>query len=336
MMSNTASDDAVRVAVIGCGAISRSYLRAIDGLPEIRLVATVDTDGARAEAQAAAHGAGRWSTDVDGTLAAADVDAVLVLVPTGLHADVCARALRAGKHVLVTKPMASSLSEADAMNAAAQAAGRLLMVGQMRRFAPSYRRAKELIEAGAIGRPLQFIDWLLEPPRKEPSFKPWYASAEAAGGGLILTSVWGPHAIDAALWLFDSHAVEAYCAAQHNDPRVEGESAYLLTLRMANGGLASIVNSFDSKVDLVSTVLMGSEGTLTLAEGQGISLNGTPEEHLPPGSSGGATGVLREFHRAIATGSTPSSSGRDVRRTVAAMDAAKRSIKSGRVERVEA
>jgi predicted dehydrogenase len=333
-VSTAISSDPIRVAVIGCGAISRSYLRAIDGLAEIRLVATVDTDGARAQAQGTAHGAERWSTDVDGTLAAADVDAALVLVPTGLHADVCGRALRAGKHVLVTKPMASSVAEADAMIAAATAAGRVLMVGQMRRFSPSYRRAKELVEAGRIGRPLQLIDWLLEPPRKEPSFKPWYASAEAAGGGLILSSVWGPHAVDAALWLFDSPAVEAYCAAQHNDPRYEGESAYALTLRLANGGVAAIVNSFDTTVDLVSTVLMGSEGTLTFAEGKGLELNGTAQEDLPPRSSGGATGVLREFHQALTTGREPSCSGKDVRRTVAAMDAAKRSIQSGRVERV--
>lgn len=334
-MVSQAHGEALRVAVVGCGAISRSYLRAIDALPDITLVATVDVDPARAEAQAQAHRAERWSSDVDATLAAGDIEAVLILVPTGLHAELCVRASRAGKHVLVTKPMANSLVEADAMIAAAEAAGRLLMVGQMRRFSPVYRRAKELIAAGRLGRPLQFIDWLLEPPRQPPSFKPWYASAEAAGGGLILTSVWGPHALDAALWLFDSHAVEAYCAAQHNDPRVEGETAYSLVLRLANGGLATIVNSFDTTVPLTSTVFMGSEGTLTMAEGGGLALNGQPQD-LRSSPPGGATGVLLEFRRAIAAGTEPSSSGRDVRRMVAAMDAAKRSIRSGRVEPVEA
>ncbi|MBI3971926.1 MAG: Gfo/Idh/MocA family oxidoreductase [Chloroflexi bacterium] len=334
-MAGSGSGEPLRVAVIGCGAISRSYLRAMDALPEIRLVATVDVDPSRAEAQAAAHGAERWSADVDGVLAAADIEAALVLVPTGLHADLCIRALHAGKHVLVTKPMANSLAEADAMIAAADTAGRVLMVGQMRRFSPVYRRAKELVQAGRVGRPLQFLDWLLEPPRKPPSFKPWYASADAAGGGLILSSVWGPHAIDAALWLFDSPAVDAYCAAQHNDPRFEGESAYFLTLRTASAGVASIVNTFDTTINLTSTVLLGSEGTLTMAEGRGLALNGEVED-LASSPAGGAMGVLREFRRAIAAGTEPSCSGRGVRRAVAAMDAAKRSIKSGRVEPVAA
>jgi predicted dehydrogenase len=325
----------LRVAVVGCGAISRSYLRAIDALPEVTLVATVDVDPSRAEAQAAAHRAERWSADVAGTLGAPDVDAALVLVPTALHADLCLQALEAGKHVLVTKPMASSVAEADAIIAAAADAERVLMVGQMRRFSPAYRRARELIDAGRIGRPLQLLDWLLEPPRRPPSFKPWYASAEAAGGGLILSSVWGPHAVDGALWLFDRPAVTAYCAAQHNDPRYEGESAYLLTLRLAGGGLASIANSFDTTVPLASTVLLGSEGTLTMTEGGGLALNGEAID-LTSAPPGGATGVLREFWRAIATGTEPSCSGRDVRRTVAALDAAKRSIKSGLVEPVAA
>src|SRR6266542_2432289 len=325
----------LRLAVIGCGAISRSYLRAIDALPDIKLAVTVDTDPARAQAEAAAHGAERWSSDVAGTLAADDVDAACVFVPTHLHAELAIQALSRGKHVLVTKPMASTLAEADAMIAAAADAGRVLMVGQTRRFSPVYRRAKELVEAGRIGRPLQFIDWLLEPPRQPPSFKPWYASAEAAGGGLILSSVWGPHAIDAALWLFDTHAVEAYCAAQRNDSRYEGESAYFLTLKLGNGGVASIANSFDTKVSLTSTVLMGSEGTLTMAaERQGLALDGEPQELPPSQPGGGMGGVLQEFRRAIVTGTEPMCSGRWIRRCVAAMDAAKRSIQSGHVEAV--
>ncbi|MBI3971924.1 MAG: Gfo/Idh/MocA family oxidoreductase, partial [Chloroflexi bacterium] len=333
-MSEDGGSEPLRVAAIGCGAISRSYLRAIDVLPEIKLVATVDTDPSRAQAQAAAHGAERWSVDVPGTLAAGDVDAALVFVPSGLHAEVGVQALRAGKHVLITKPMVNSVAEADAMIAAAQTAGRTLMVGQTRRFSAVYRRAKELVEAGRIGRPLQFLDWLLEPPRQPPSFKPWYASAAAAGGGLILSSVWGPHAIDAALWLFDTHAVVAYCAAQHNDPRFEGESAYLLTLRLANGGVASIVNSFDTTISLTSTVLLGSEGTLTMAEGQGLVLNGEAQALPTSQPGGGMAGVLREFRRAIVTGTEPQCSGAWIRRCVAAMDAAKRSIRSGLVEPV--
>src|SRR5439155_22736693 len=118
---------------------------------ELRVVATCDLDRGRAEERAAQLGAGRAATDVDELLGASDVDAVLLCLPHDQHAPATVAAARAGKHVLVEKPIARTLDEADAMIAVADAAGVTLMVAHNQRYLPLHRRARELVDDGAIG-----------------------------------------------------------------------------------------------------------------------------------------------------------------------------------------
>jgi predicted dehydrogenase len=132
----------VRVAVIGVGHLGKHHARILSSLPGAELVAVVDTNRARAEEIAAAHGTRALfdARDVVG-----QVDAVTIAVPTDRHRDVALVCLNAGISALVEKPMARSLGEADEMISAATAAGVTLAVGQTERFNPAVAAARPLL-----------------------------------------------------------------------------------------------------------------------------------------------------------------------------------------------
>jgi predicted dehydrogenase len=132
----------LRVAVIGVGYLGRHHARILSALSGTELVAVVDTNRARAEEIAAAH-ATRPFTDYRAVIG--QVDAVCIAVPTELHRDIAMPFLAAGVPVLVEKPMARSIAEAEAMIAAATGAGVALAVGHTERFNPAVEAARPLL-----------------------------------------------------------------------------------------------------------------------------------------------------------------------------------------------
>ncbi len=139
-----APPDPLRVAVIGVGHVGRHHARILGRLDGVRLVAVVDLIRERAEAAARATGA-RPATDAREVLD--DVEAVTVAVPTSTHAEVAAPFLERGVAVLVEKPMAASVAEADALLRAAAASGAVLGVGHTERFNPAVRAVAPLVTA---------------------------------------------------------------------------------------------------------------------------------------------------------------------------------------------
>jgi predicted dehydrogenase len=135
----------LRLAVIGVGYLGRQHARILSSLlPDAELVAVVDTNRARAEEIAAAHGTRAFS---DYREVVDQVDAVTIAVPTRLHHDIAVACLSAGIPVLVEKPMARSPAEAEAMIAAARQADVALAVGHTERFNPAVVAARPLLTA---------------------------------------------------------------------------------------------------------------------------------------------------------------------------------------------
>jgi predicted dehydrogenase len=132
----------LRVGVIGVGYLGRHHARILSSLPGVELVAVVDTNGTRAEEVAAAN---RTQAFQDYREMLAHVDVVTIAVPTERHQDIALDCLSAGLPVLVEKPMARSLREADAMIAAAAAARVPLAVGHTERFNPAVAAARPLL-----------------------------------------------------------------------------------------------------------------------------------------------------------------------------------------------
>jgi predicted dehydrogenase len=139
----------LRAAVIGVGYLGRFHAEKLASMPGVQLVAVVDTDIERARTIAAAHGCEAYA-DHHALLGA--VEAACVVVPTALHHVVAGDFLRAGAHVLVEKPIARTLAEADSLVALAKTHARILQVGHLQRFNPAFRALER-----AIGRPI-FIE----------------------------------------------------------------------------------------------------------------------------------------------------------------------------------
>lgn len=133
-----------RVAVIGAGVMGANHVRLAKVVPGVELAGVVDADAARASA-AAGEGVPTFA-DVEDLIAAEVADAVVVAVPTPLHHRTVMACLAAGLHVLVEKPIAATLGEADEMIAAAADAGVVLMVGHVERFNPVVLELAKLIE----------------------------------------------------------------------------------------------------------------------------------------------------------------------------------------------
>lgn len=132
----------MRVAVVGVGQIGKEHARIYASLPQVRLVGVADIDRARGEAIAAQYGVACY-TDYRALLD--QVEAVSVAVPTESHCDITCDFLRHGVSVLVEKPLARTLDEADAMIHQAERTGAILQVGHLERFNPSVRALAQMV-----------------------------------------------------------------------------------------------------------------------------------------------------------------------------------------------
>ncbi|HVP31925.1 MAG TPA: Gfo/Idh/MocA family oxidoreductase [Myxococcota bacterium] len=185
----------VRFALIGCGGIGQIRARALRATPELRLVAAADAEASRAAQAATPHGAAVLR-DWRACLGRDDVDAVIVSTPPALHAEMCVEALRAGKHVLVEKPLARNPEECGAILEAERASGRFLATGFNYRFYPSVRAAREALDAGAVGA-LDHVRSYSGYTAADHSHA-WLHELDAMGGGALRDN--GIHLIDLTRW----------------------------------------------------------------------------------------------------------------------------------------
>lgn len=145
----------LKIGIIGCGKITEvRHAPEYAENPNCQLAAFFDVVPERAKALAEQYGGAAY--DSIEALLASDVDAVSVCVANAYHAQASIQALKAGKHVLCEKPMATTPEDCEAMVAAAKAAGKFLMIGQNQRLAKAHVKAREIIESGEMGKVITF------------------------------------------------------------------------------------------------------------------------------------------------------------------------------------
>jgi predicted dehydrogenase len=186
----------VRVAVIGCGLIGHKRAKSLLGLGHT-LVAAADILPQRATQLASAYPGCEAATDWREAITRADVEAVVVATTNNALAEVALEAVRAGKHVLVEKPAARTAEELRPIAATARATGATVCVGFNHRFHPGLRKARELVDAGAIG-PLMFIRGRYGHGGRVGYDREWRADPALSGGGELLDQ--GVHLIDLTRW----------------------------------------------------------------------------------------------------------------------------------------
>ena len=196
------------VGIIGTGRVAGNHATACRDVPGVALRAVSDVDAGRMQAVIEKHGDAAAGgppiaphADYDALLARPDIDLVISTLPHGLHAQATIRALQAGKHVLVEKPMATTVEDADRMLAAARTAGKHLAVGLTHHFHPIPPAAKALLNSGRYGR----IAWgteVMYASRRLGSNPPWLFD-RALGGGQLLAN--GVHFVDRLCWTIGSN-----------------------------------------------------------------------------------------------------------------------------------
>ena len=314
------------MAVIGCGQIAHAHLKAIDQIESAQLIATVDSIEERAISARNTFNARRHYTDTEEALADSDIDTVILTLPHHLHKPIAIQSAEAGKHILVEKPMALSLEEAEAMCKAATESNVKLLVGQSTRFLPAVTEAKKRIDAGEIGEVYHCIyqrQFLIDRLSTE-----WRYSQDQCGG--LYLPLFGSHDVDAILWWMDGSPARVYSQLQsRNSVSAEADSDGVVTMEFAGGQLATLSFSTTSQDTHYRVTIIGSEGTIALSRNE-ISVN---NEGIPIEKRNSFADQMREFVDAILseTDKLRIASGAGVLRVMAVLDAAKESAESKQV-----
>jgi predicted dehydrogenase len=198
----------VRVALLGSGWIADFHARGVLEHPGAELVAAANWREESLDALAERHGIPRVTTDWHELAADPLIDAVIVATPNALHAPQAIACLEAGKHVLVEKPMARTLGEAETMRTAAAASGARLMVAHCWRFHADVLALRDRVAAGELGEIVKTRGYGVH-AGWGPSG--WFTDPELAGGGALLDM--GVHAIDTARFLLGDPSPETVCAS---------------------------------------------------------------------------------------------------------------------------
>jgi predicted dehydrogenase len=322
-----------RMGIIGCGAAAASQARAIQALSDrvmLRAVADIDADVAQDRAEA--WGAPTWATDYHDILDAGRLDAVSICLPHRLHASAAVAAAEAGLHILMEKPLAVTLEEADQMIAAAEKAGVVLMVGETARFDATSIKAAELIAAGVLGdlfllrvsREIRIHDYLWE--------RPWFL--EDASGGVVYSGA--IHDFERVRML-GGEVEHVYALA---GPKVldamEAEDNAVVLAGLESGASAVLVESFSLQTPDpgVHVTAHGSKGSLWF-HGDRIRLSTLTDEGEPADKEitvpdqDAFEAEIAHFLDCLETGEAPLTSGREERKPLAAVVATYASMERG-------
>ena len=201
--------------VIGCGVISDVHLKAIQAVPEARLVAVCDTREDAARAKAEEYGCDYYVSHQE-LVARGDIHVVNIVIPSGLHAKVGIDAAKAGKHVICTKPIDVTLEAVDALIAAGEENNVKIAGAYQLRSEPVYLRIKEALEAGKLGRPLYanaFVPWY----RTDEYYSDgWHGTRALDGGGALMNQ--SIHYLDLLLFIMGrARKVAGFAAALGHD-----------------------------------------------------------------------------------------------------------------------
>jgi len=202
----------LKFGIIGAGMISQTGYDGVIQSGAAEVVAVADTHPGRLAEFASRNHVPRTFPTAPELIASRDIDAVYVAVPNALHAPLAIAALNAGKHVILDKPFATSVAEAEQVVAAAGRSGKLFMVGMNRRFEEGPQKVKAAAERGYFGdiyRMRAFWRRRADAPR----LGTWFGHRKLSGGGCFLDI--GVHVLDLALWLAGNFEPESVCGAAY-------------------------------------------------------------------------------------------------------------------------
>ena len=251
-------------AILGCGRIAKRHaeLLGTGQIPGARLVAVCDTVPERTQAFASRYGVAAY-THLAELLAAPGIDAVSVLTPSGMHADHAVAVAQSGRHVVVEKPMALTLEDADRMIAAADGAGVRLLVVKQNRFNVPVLKAREALDAGRLGQLVLGtvrVRWTRDQAYYDQDA---WRGTWRQDGGVIANQA--SHHVDMLGW-FLGPVESVHARSARALVRIEAEDTAVATLRFRNGALGIVEATAATRPkDLEGSLsVLGSKGTIEI------------------------------------------------------------------------
>ena len=321
----------LRYVIVGCAAsIVPTHLQALAQLPAAQIIGMADISAERGAARAAEVGC-PFFVDYHEALAELHPDVAVITTPHPLHPSIAMDCFAAGTHVLVEKPMAVEVAEADAMIAAAESAGRILAVNFQQRFRPAIVYVRRLVESGELGTLLRVL--CVEPWFRTAAYyrtATWRGTWAGEGGGVLMNQA--PHTLDllchlagppSKVWGWTRtvvHEIETEDTAQAMLEYANGASGYL-NINTVEAGLQRRLQIVGDRmaIELVGDQLTIYRFTPALSEYRATSpeMFGSPgvatEVIEAPGDGGGHLAIYRDLQEAIMEGRQPRCDGREGR-----------------------
>jgi len=263
----------VKVGIIGCGKITqRLHLPQYSSCKDAEVVALADIDKNLASVVAGKYGIKKVYENYMELVADKEVDAVSVCTPNHLHAEMVKACAEAGKHILVEKPIATTLEESDAMIQAARDNKVILMVEQTQRFDPNHEIAKEILEQEKLGRVLSVWGRIghagpeyWNPDCDWKTGNPWYIQKEKSGGGALIDI--GVHIYDLIRWLVGKQVKEISGRVATLGKHYPVEDNAICHMEFDGGTIGGFGVSWTTRPYQVDLLFYGEKGTMKVAFG---------------------------------------------------------------------
>jgi len=324
----------LKIGIIGCGTVSRKMaLPAFREIRSVKVVAGADCDLNTARNLAREFNIPNIYTDYRQLLKRSDIEAVYIATPNRLHAQMTIEAARAGKHILVEKPMCTSMKEAYRMIEEAKKNKVILMVEQYHRYTPVSQKALQVIESGRLGKIFGARVHIGHsgPENWAPEGKWFYQKGPAAGGALIDIGI---HAIDLLRYLVEKRITSVSAITWKMRKRVTVEDNAAIVMMFSDGTGGTLEATWCQSPLEFSCFVYGEKGYLELRNGslllhlQDRSTREPNRLRVPEKSPTG--NAFEHFVRCVRRGTKPISDGREGAKSLEVILAAYRSARTGK------
>lgn len=337
-----------KVALLGAGFIADIHMESYQRfVPEAEVVAVFARDPGRAEAFARRHGIPQWYSDLDAAIRDSGCEVVDIGLPNHLHHRAVLTAAAAGKHVIIEKPLAMNLEQADEMIAACASAGKRLMYAEELCFAPKYERVRRLVQEDAIGRIYQ----MRQCERHSGPHSEWFCDIERSGGGALMDM--GCHGVAWFRWMLGGRPRAVSVQAHMQTGLIHGgrtlaEENSVCIVEFEGGAIGIAENSWaklggmEDRVEVYGTGgvvyadLFQGNSALTYSEkGYGYAMEkagstqGWTFTIFEEAFNQGYPQELRHFIECVRTGAEPLVTGEDGRAVLEILCAAYESARTG-------
>ena len=336
-----------KVALLGAGFIADIHIESYQRfVPDAEVVAVYTRDKKRADAFAQKHHIARAFDNFEQAINDSGCEVVDICLPNFLHARVCLAALNAGKHVIIEKPLAMTLEEADSMIAAAKKNNRLLMYAEELCFAPKYERVRKLVGEGAVGKVYE----LKQAEKHSGPHSDWFYDVNQSGGGVLMDM--GCHGLAWFRWMLGgAPKIESVFATMHthlHKGRTKGEDHSVCIVGFEDGVIGIAENSWakhggmEDSVEVYGTggvcyadLFMGNSALTYSEKGYGYAMEkagstqGWTFTIFEEAFNQGYPQELAHFIRCVRDGEKPLVTGEDGRAVLEMMYAAYESARTG-------